>query len=506
MWIKHPFSLNRIQAILNIVILLVGLRYVQANPVLTPGSWVNITPPGIAIGSPNSMLGQGVTVDPNNPSILWWGNTTYLPSTTNPVTALPDTGLYKSTDGGSTWAQIPPFDEPLHIRIEPGNSKHVYVVDGVRGNYNGFWVSTNGGASWTQPPGFLTMCAAVQAAGHGSIVDGYSIAVDPTDFKHVLYTAHSCSDGIVSESFDGGNTWTYHVVPCTSCSGGYAVFFLYNPATGVGNAQTWLYGTQGDGYWRTSDSGNTWMRVTPGFPENMTHGGNQLYYAKNGWLYSGSTIYPMRSSDNGITWTQLSANGLPYSYYFAIMGDGKNLYTGTAYDSSSIYVSSETDGLTWKPFSSGQSLYGPFEMSFDSQNGIMYFSSESGGVWALGGLTQTRSMVTNCLATPAGVTNNVNHVVIFSLKAKATNSTITNVSLNLSALSGPASVKMTNISGSTLWRYAYTVPAGLAVGAATVQISAQNNTGLKDANPFMAVQILQFVSGIVVTNLFATRG
>ena len=78
--------------------------------------------------------------------------------------------------------------------------------------------------------------------------------------------------------------------------------FLYNPALGIGNSQTWLLGTQGAGYWRTTDSGATWTKVSD---NNITHGGSTIYYAQNKVLYaSGRT---MHSSDNGATWT----NGRP---------------------------------------------------------------------------------------------------------------------------------------------------------------------------------------------------
>lgn len=67
------------------------------------------------------------------------------------------------------------------------------------------------------------------------------------------------------ECFDGGERCVAHPVSGAIDNGGWNVFFLFDPARGVGNANTWLYMTQpggpGEGFWRTSDAGKHWTRV-----------------------------------------------------------------------------------------------------------------------------------------------------------------------------------------------------------------------------------------------------
>ena len=46
-------------------------------------------------------------------------------------------------------------DEPIRVRIDPKNTQHIYVGDGVRGSTMGFWVSTDGAETFTQPKGFV---------------------------------------------------------------------------------------------------------------------------------------------------------------------------------------------------------------------------------------------------------------------------------------------------------------------------------------------------------------
>src|SRR5664279_4546167 len=66
-------------------------------------------------------------------------------------------GLYKSTDAGATWKKTSTLDEQIRIRIDPRDPRHLYAVDGVRGNTQGFFVSVNGGESFEQPAGFARL-------------------------------------------------------------------------------------------------------------------------------------------------------------------------------------------------------------------------------------------------------------------------------------------------------------------------------------------------------------
>ena len=115
------------------------------GPDLTPGVWKNITPAGVTMTPTNHVFCQGVTLDPAHPSTIYLCVCAY---------DVEKGGLFKTTDGGATWARIGKLDEPLHLAVDPKDSKHLYCVDGVRGATEGFWVSNDGGDTWTSPPGF----------------------------------------------------------------------------------------------------------------------------------------------------------------------------------------------------------------------------------------------------------------------------------------------------------------------------------------------------------------
>jgi len=352
-----------------------GVRSATA-PVLEPGVWKNITPPGIPLGNAEDVIGQGLAIDPCNLSTVYWGTTPF----DNAKGA-----VWKSTDGGGTWKRAGELDEPLHVRVDPTNPQHLYAGDGVRGATLGFWVSNDGGDTWQKPAGWTAAGTQV-----GFIDDVYDLAVDPTDFKHILISSHAAwgwddtkwmRNAGVMESKDGGDTWIAHD-PQPTWGAGHSINFLYDPDKGIGDADTWLLGTQGDGQWRTTDAGKTWTKVSP---NSIFHGGGETYYAKDGKLYAtGVDPCLQRSTDNGATWTPLDAVG----QCTGVWGDGTYLYTAPAYAQGMhpFYTSPEGDGLTWTPYQGGTQKFdgsGPFEMAFDSVNGILYASMWFQGVWAL---------------------------------------------------------------------------------------------------------------------------
>jgi hypothetical protein len=358
---------NSKKFILCVVIIMFSLLGItMANPVLTSGTWVNINPSGLTFGGGGASLTQGMTIDPSNPSTLYV--TICLGSAE---------GLYRSTDGGLSWARLV-AGVCQNIRVDPNNSQHLYMPRGVNSPNSGFWVSTDGGVNWTMPKGFSDTCADPRIR----TTDAYHVDVDPSDFNHLLVSFHSgwtdAGTGYncgVLESKDGGITWIPHF-PVTGMSGpGFNVFFLYNPGLGIGDKNTWLIGCQGGGYWRTTDAGASWKKVSD---VSMEHGGGQIYYTKNKVLYVSGTPGNLRSTDNGATFTQFGPSG----GYLSITGDGTNLYTGS-HGGGHFLTAKENNDQVWTDFNAQTFLEGPFEMVLDPVNRIMYSANITGGVWAL---------------------------------------------------------------------------------------------------------------------------
>jgi hypothetical protein len=333
-------------------------------PVLQPGVWTNISPAGVPFGQSPFTFTNAIGVDPCNPAILYTG--------VNGFDIAPSrAGLYKSVNAGATWNKIGHLDEPVHIRINPRDPQHLLVADGVRGSTMGLWVSRNGGDTWNLTPGWM-------AAKTGKYIDDvYDVAADPDDFNHILVTFHAAwgwtdtvwnANSGVLESKDGGNTWITHP-PVNGWGVGHGIWFI--------NSTTWLLGTQGNGYWRTSDSGQTWQQVTT---ESMVHGGAQLYRSSTGALYITSWSGVLRSANGtGTSWTIIggpNGNGL--------IGDGNSIYGGPYFSREGGKYSStpENGPVTWTSFNHSVSM-GPYEMAFDPVNRIVYAASWEMGVLAL---------------------------------------------------------------------------------------------------------------------------
>jgi photosystem II stability/assembly factor-like uncharacterized protein len=342
-------------------------------PDLEVGVWKDITQPEIPKGDAEDMIAQGMAMDPCNSSVLYWGNT--------PFNSGNHGGLYKSTDAGSSWNRVGHIDEPLHVRIDPRDPQHLYSGNGVRGATLGFWESFDGGETWEKPAGWTAKAAEV-----GFIDDLYDVAVDPTDFDHVLVSSHSAwgwtdsewnTNAGILESTDGGDTWITRA-PAGPWGAGHSVDFLYNPEQGIGDPNTWLVGTQGNGYWRTSDAGETWEQVTQ---STIFHGGGDTFYSQTGVLYATSSDGLLRSTDNGVTFVDVNSGG----GNTGVWGDGNLIYTAPAYAQGTqpFVTSPDDDGMTWTPQSQAFPDSGPFEMVFDPVNKILYSTMWFQGIWAL---------------------------------------------------------------------------------------------------------------------------
>jgi len=161
---------------------------------------------------------------------------------------------------------------------------------------------------------------------------------------------------------------------------------LYNPALHIGDAKTWLVGAgYGAGIFRTTNAGATWTKVSDA---QQNHGGFDVHYSAQGFLHVGVATGLIRSTDNGVTWTK-ETNGIPYGYYYSVIGDGHALYTSQAFVGVNYNLPFLTtpegganEGQTWTAFSSQKLPSGPWKMVFDAGNGIIYNASW-GAAWAL---------------------------------------------------------------------------------------------------------------------------
>jgi photosystem II stability/assembly factor-like uncharacterized protein len=142
-----------------------------------------------------------LALDPGNPQILYaalW-QTRRPPWNVYPPSNGPGSGLYKSTDGGSSWTQITGHGLPseglgrIGIAIVPSNPRRIYLI--VDARQGGLYRSDDAGQTWR------LMDNERRIWGRGWYFGG--VTADPKD-ENTLYVANTS----LYRSRDGGKTFT----------------------------------------------------------------------------------------------------------------------------------------------------------------------------------------------------------------------------------------------------------------------------------------------------------
>jgi photosystem II stability/assembly factor-like uncharacterized protein len=267
--------------------------------------WEPLTDGQIGVGT----IGA-VDVSLSNPDVIYAGTGSADPrgNVTN------GDGVYKSTDGGKTWAHIGLEKAGLigRIRIHPGNPDVAYVA--VLGNIfgpnpeRGVYMTKDGGKTWTQ---------ALKVSENTGAED---LSMDPKN-PDILFAS----------------MWTVRRTPWTIDSG-----------------------SMEGGIFRSKDAGATWQKLSAGLPHDVMFGkssvsvsgadSKRVYALIEAGTVEGSGeqggVYV--SSDGGDTWIKASGtrNLLQRAFYYVhIYADPQQVDTAYAVNTGS-YKSTD-GGKTW---------------------------------------------------------------------------------------------------------------------------------------------------------------
>ena len=225
-----------------------------------------------------------------------------------------DPSLFKAIQ----WRGIGPYrgGRALAATGVPGEP-YVFYTGFVAG---GVWKTTDGGATWApltdKTPISSIGAIAVAPSNHNIIYAGTGEAAPRGDITY--------GDGVY-KSTDSGKTWSNIGLKDTRQIGALIVD-PSNVNTVLVAALGHAFGPNADrGVFRTTDGGKTWKKVL--FKDNNTgaidvtfdpHNSSIVYASlwqarRQPWNFSsggaGSGLY--RSNDGGATWTQVKGNGLP---------------------------------------------------------------------------------------------------------------------------------------------------------------------------------------------------
>mgnify|MGYP003946950419 CR=1 FL=1 len=335
------------------------------TPPSATGTWQRIDPPGVHLNQfGNDQFGFH--------DIIGTGSTVYVATSYE--------GLWRTTDGGTNWTKTNTGRNGsaldggrlLISNINPSRPNTFYVTPLYGGG--GVWKTTDGGVNWDQM---------VPASIYDQTTINYkSIDIDPSNPDHIIVgSLHDWNSGGspgILESTNGGTTWRM-VAPGNQSWGSNSIPRFIT-------SDIWIIGTQGDGFWRTTNRGSTWTRAV-GIDTNMSHGGfrptivgSVLYVGGHGALF--------RSTNQGASFVQVGPSGC--CGYMSIANDGEKLWIIDSYPNGqpgvlnspvSYYTSPVNDGVNWtqrtdRTFPNGANGY-----HYDSANRILYTANWQQGVW-----------------------------------------------------------------------------------------------------------------------------
>lgn len=240
-----------------------------------------------------STLNHGcVALDPSNPETVYVGTGEYTTRSTGD-------GLFRSTDGGATWAQIATSAQVgstcSRILVDPSDPQTIHVSGG-----SGYARSTNGGTNWSMP-----------FVAPNGVSDLAMKATDPDTLflgQHGVGLFRSTNGGTNWSPLAGGlpTTDVNRIVLAASQSNADVIY------TAIINGSSGLRGL-----YRSANGGTTWVDktgTTPDFP------------SPQGWydvflivdprdedvVYAGG-VFPtyavagiIRTDDGGTSWTEVA--------------------------------------------------------------------------------------------------------------------------------------------------------------------------------------------------------
>ncbi len=225
------------------------------------------------------------------------------------VAAGTSTGVFMTRDAGAEWKKISADDNTelqpvVSLAFHPTDSKIIYA-----GTTHLPWKTTDGGASW-------------RSIHTGMLDDSdvFSIVVDPKNPEHVM--ASACSG--VYNSLDGAEHWTKMDTP----TGAFRTHFV---ALDPRHEGVVFAGTT-DGLLKSTNGGHAWRKVSPFSVHSVAFDsgldGRVFFAASSGTATPGGL---MVSTDEGNTLHE-SNNGFTNRNFTTLTGSGMALYSSSVYE------------------------------------------------------------------------------------------------------------------------------------------------------------------------------
>ncbi len=312
----------------------------------SPGQWATHGPGGQEIFA--------LAVDPSNPHIVYAGA---------------DRGIFKSTDGGTTWTFLhvgsPDISMIHHLAIDPQNSTCLYASTASHFGGGRLFRSTDGGESWSP---------ILKSAGPQVLV------IDP-QHPTVLY------GGVFNEGFfksvDGGVNWTMIGVQPGVTSWHIEVSALVLDPT---NPAILYAGDLGGGVLKSTDAGTTWVSILwAGDNQPVEDARDLRIYSINAIAVTPTqptTLYVstlgrgvLKSTDGGTSWQEMNHGLGLYVYAVVINPTAPAVLAAATYDD--VFLSTD-GGEHWKSLQFQAPPSGIHTITISPTGTVLYVGTDRG--------------------------------------------------------------------------------------------------------------------------------
>lgn len=300
-----------------------------------------------------------IVIHPTNPNIIY------------AALSAKDAGVWKSTDGGTTWTKdFAPSSSSnfcVDLVMDPNNSNTLYSAHGLYASTDGIYKTTNGGGSWRKP-----------TTGFPSTTTKYrriSLAISPSN-SNILYACLADSNSFthsIQKSTNGGENWFAVGTPYDNSSavngthlGGQG---WYNNVIIVHPTNPNIVYTGGINLFKSSNGGVNWTRISDGYGSPYVHVDQHaiafdptnpeiMYFGCDGGIF--------KTTNGGSSFIDVNSNFRTVQFYSGAVHPTQNIYYGGTQDNGTMKTTSHPTwsivlggdgGATWVDYITPSTVY-----------------------------------------------------------------------------------------------------------------------------------------------------